>query len=67
MYTMLSKAGKVGLRLGKAEREAFMEKYNAGPFINYGAVMNEYVEVPDALLSDTAALAPYLALSYAYA
>lgn len=67
MFTMLSKEGKVGLRLGKIEREAFIEKYNAGQFVNYGAVMKEYVEVPDALLANTAELAPYLAMSYAYA
>lgn len=67
MYTMLSKAGKVGLRLGQAERAAFIEEHNAGPFVNYGAVMKEYVEVPEHLLSDTEALAPYLAMSYTYA
>ena len=67
MYTQLTKAGKVGLRLGKAEREAFIEKYNTKLLENYGAVMKEYVEVPDDLLANTAELAPYLALSYAYA
>ena len=67
MYTLLTKEGRVCLRLGKAEREAFVEKYNSKPCVQYGAVMKEYVEVPDDLLANTAELAPYLALSYAYA
>ncbi len=66
MYTQLTKAGKVGLRLGKEEREAFMEKYDAQPLTNYGAVIREYVEVPDDLLERTDELAPYLAMSHEY-
>ncbi len=67
MFTLLTKEGTLGIRLGKAEREAFMEKYNTGLCVQYGAVMKEYVHVPDALLADTDALAPYLEMSYAYA
>lgn len=67
MYTQLTKAGKVGLRMGKADREAFIEKYSASLLTSYGAVMKEYVEVPDELLTQTDELAPYLALSYTYA
>lgn len=67
MYTQLTKAGKVGLRLGKAEREAFIEKYDANLLTSYGAVLKEYVEVPDALLENTDELAPYLELSHTYA
>ena len=66
MYTQLTKAGKVGLRLGKADREAFMEKYDAQPLMNYGAVIKEHVEVPDDLLERTDELAPYLAMSHDY-
>ncbi len=67
MYTMLSKAGRLGLRLGKAEREAFVERYNSQPFTNYGAMMKEYVEVPADLLRNLDELAPYLAMSHEYA
>lgn len=67
MYTQLTKAGKVGLRLGKEDREAFIEKYDTTLLTSYGAVLKEYVEVPDALLANTNALAPYLALSHSYA
>lgn len=66
MYTMLSKAGKVGLRMGKEERAAFIEKHDTKLFENYGAVLKEYVEIPDDLLENIKALQPYLAVSYAY-
>lgn len=66
MFSLLTKEGRVGLRLGKAEREAFIEKYNTQLCVQYGAVMKEYVEVPDEMLSDTDTLKPYLAMSYAY-
>lgn len=67
MFSMLSKAGKVGLRLGKAEREAFISQFNGKLFETYGTVMKEYVEAPDELLENTADLLPYLEQSYAYA
>ena len=67
MYSFVTKAGKVGLRMGKEERQAFIEKYNTQLSVTYGTVMKEYVEVPDALLANTEELQPYLAISYAYA
>ena len=66
MFTFLTKEGRVGLRLSKEEREDFIEKYNTKLAENYGAVMKEYVEVPNELLSNTDELQAYLALSYAY-
>lgn len=67
MYTFVSKAGRVAMRLGKADREAFIETYDSKLAENYGVVMKEYVEVPDDLLNNLEELAPYLALSYIYA
>ena len=67
MFSFVSKAGKIALRLGKEEREAFIEKYDGKLAENYGVVMKEYVQVPDDLIGNLDALAPYLALSYAYA
>ena len=67
MFSFVTKAGKVGLRMGKEEREAFIEKYESKLAENYGTVMKEYVEVPDALLENLDELTPYLEISYAYA
>ncbi len=67
MYSQLTKAGTVGLRMGKAEREAFIAEYDSALLETYGTVMKEYVAVPDHLLRDTRKLLPYLEQSYAYA
>jgi len=67
MFTQINKEGTVGLRIGKADYDAFISEFDAEPMRSYGAIMKEYVAVPDALLSDTAALKPYLEKSYAYA
>lgn len=66
MFTVFSTDAKLGIRLPKAEREAFLEAYQTTLLATYGAVMREYVTVPDALLSDTETLAPYLAMSFDY-
>ena len=66
MFSHLSKVGTLGLRLPKEEREAFLEKYDTTLYESYGAIMKEYVAVPDDLLQNTAELQPYLDLSYAY-
>ena len=66
MFTYLSKAGLLGIRLPKEEREAFLAKCQTTLFESYGAIMKEYVTVPDDLLSDTEALQPYLDMSFAY-
>ncbi len=67
MFSQLSKAGVLGLRMGKAEREAFLAEYGGGLLETYGTVMKEYVAVPSHLLADTQRLLPYLEQSYAYA
>ena len=53
MFSHLSKEGAMGLRMSDEDREAFIEKYDAGPYIQYGATMRGYVQVPDDLLADT--------------
>lgn len=67
MFSQLTKAGVLGLRLGVAEREAFLAEYDNGPLETYGTVMKEYVAVPDHLLEDAQQLLPWLEQSYAYA
>ena len=66
MFTHLSNTGTMGLRLPKEEREAFLEKYDTTLYESYGAIMKEYVTVPDSLLENTEELKPYLDLSYEY-
>jgi TfoX/Sxy family transcriptional regulator of competence genes len=66
MFSLLSKDGSLGLRLPKDEREAFLEKYNTMLFKQYGAIMKEYVTVPDRLLAKTEELKRYLEISFEY-
>ena len=57
----------MAIRLPEDEREKFLKKYRTTLFEAYGAVMKEYVAVPDALLGKTKELKKYLDLSYQYA
>lgn len=66
MFSYLSKAGKLALRLPSEEREAFLVKYQARLCQEYGVVQPEYVEVPDSLLSSTKQLKKYFDISFNY-
>ena len=63
---LLGPKGVMALRLPEDEREKFLKKYGTTLYEAYGAVMREYVTVPDALLKNTKALEEYLAIGYAY-
>ncbi len=67
MFSFLPKSGNAAIRLPKALRDAFIKKYRAKPSVQYGAVMREYVEVPESLLRNTAELAKFFAQSVDYA
>jgi hypothetical protein len=63
---LLGPSGVMALRLPEGELEKFLKKYKTTLYEAYGAVMREYVTVPDALLKNTKALEKHLAVSYAY-
>jgi TfoX/Sxy family transcriptional regulator of competence genes len=67
MFSLLTKDGTLVLRLGEADRAAFVKKFKTEPVVLYGAVMKEYVAVPDALLAKTKELAKYFQMSVEYA
>src|SRR5437764_11417666 len=69
MYSMISKHGVVGIRLPEPHRSEFLSQYDTEVFRADPAwpPAKEYVAVPDQLLEDTDALAPYLRRSYEYA
>jgi TfoX/Sxy family transcriptional regulator of competence genes len=66
MFSLLTKDGMLILRLPAEERKAFLEKYDSKLPVLYGAVMSEYVEVPDTLLPKTRELKKFFDKSYAY-
>jgi hypothetical protein len=63
---LLGPSGVMALRLPEKERGEFLKRYKTTLYEAYGAVMKEYVTVPDALLKNTKALEKHLAVSYAY-
>jgi hypothetical protein len=66
MFSVLYKDGTVGLRLSEKDRQAFFKKYKTKQPEQYGAVLKEYVLVPEALLKKTKELKSYFDLSYEY-
>ena len=66
MFSFLTKTGQLALRLPEKERDAFLRKYKTKLCEQHGTVLEEYVEVPDALLKKTQELKKYFSQSYAY-
>jgi TfoX/Sxy family transcriptional regulator of competence genes len=67
MFTLLQGSRSLAIRLPEDKREEFLKKHKTTLFEAYGAVMKEYVAVPDALLKNTKELQKYLEFSYEYA
>jgi len=66
MFSLLRPVGEMALRLPEDEREKFLKKYKTKLYEAYGAVMSEYVAVPDGLLQKTGEMKKYLAISFEY-
>jgi len=66
MFTFLSSEGTLGVRLPSPQREEFLKKYGTSLFVAHGAVLKEYVQVPEELFRNTGELLKYLDLSYEY-
>jgi hypothetical protein len=66
MFTFLSAAGSLGLRLPRDLRDEFLRDYKASLFVAHGTVLKEYVEVPEDLFKDAGRLLPHLDASYQY-
>ena len=66
MFSFMDKNGVMALRLTKYERELFIAKYKTRLCEAHGAILKEYVVVPDTLLSKTTELKNYFKLSLEY-
>src|SRR5271154_1186426 len=60
MFTLLHQSQTLAIRLPAGEREKFLQKHKTTLFEAYGAVMKEYVRVPESLMGKTAELAKYM-------
>ncbi len=66
MFSQQNKDGEIGIRLPKEVGQKFMEEHQTTAFKAYGAVMKEYVLVPEEMFDDLALLSTYLNESYRY-
>jgi hypothetical protein len=66
MFSHLTPAGILAIRLPKEELDRFLAKYKTTLFGSYGVVKKDWAVVPDSLLKDTRALQKYFQLSYEY-
>jgi TfoX/Sxy family transcriptional regulator of competence genes len=66
MFSFLSKEGEISIRLPKEARETFMKQHRAQLSVQHGAIMKEYVAVPENLIKNTEALKKYIEISYEY-
>jgi TfoX/Sxy family transcriptional regulator of competence genes len=67
MFLLMQPDGVLAIRLPDDAREKFLKKYKAKLHEAYGAVMKEYVAVPDAAMGKTKELQEYVDASYEYA
>ena len=66
MFSLLNKAGQIGIRFSKEVQKKYIEQFDSELFISYGAVMKGYVLIPENMLTDLDLLAKYLDESYDY-
>jgi len=66
MFSLLNKAGEIGIRFSKEVQEKYIQEWASTTFISYGATMKGYVLIPEKLLSELDQLAVYLNESYDY-
>lgn len=66
MFTLLNKDGEIGIRLSKQSCERFMKEHNTTIYKSYGAVMKDYVLVPEDVLKNDDLIQAYLNESLDY-
>lgn len=66
MFSLLNKAGEIGIRFSKDVQKKYMEEWDTTLFKSYNSIMHGYVLIPDAMLEDLDNLAGYLNESYDY-
>ena len=66
MFSILNKAGELGIRFSKQVQEKYIEEFNSSIFKSYNAVMRGYVLIPEEMLEDLDKVASYLDESYDY-
>ena len=66
MFSILNKAGELGIRFSKEVQGRYMEDLKTTHFESHDATMQGYIRIPDEMLDDLQVLAKYLDESYDY-
>lgn len=66
MFSMINKAGELGIRFSKEVQEKYFEELNTTFFKNHNAVIKGYVLIPEKMLTETDRLAAMVQESHAY-
>ena len=66
MFSLLNKAGEIGIRFSKEVQKKYIEEWGTTIFKSYNSIMHGYVLIPENMLQDLDNLARYLNESYDY-
>ena len=66
MFSLLNKAGEIGIRFSKEVQEKYMKELNTTYYKSYGAIMKGYILITEEMLQDLDTLADFLNESYDY-
>ncbi len=66
MFSLLNKAGELGIRFSKEVQKKYMEEFDSTIYKSYNSTMHGYVLIPEYMLEDLDTLARYLDESYEY-
>ena len=66
MFSILNKAGEIGIRFSEKTKKEYIEKYNTTIFKSYGATMRGYILITEKMLKNPKKVAQLLDESYDY-
>lgn len=66
MFSLLNKAGEIGIRFSKEVQQKYMEEYQTTLYKSYNAVMKGYILVPEEVLKNPDVVSDLLNESYDY-
>lgn len=66
MFTLLNKAGEIGVRFSKEVQEQYINEFESSIYKSYGATMRGYVLIPNKVLQNLDKMAELFNESYDY-
>ena len=66
MFSLLNKAGELGIRFSKEVQKKYLEQYNTTLFKSYNSIMHGYILISPEMLNDEGNMIRLLDESYDY-